>query len=242
VSGLTVRDSPAESRTDSGGAEPAVLREDFDRLAVVDDGAWDHNRHYHGWLLAQVPTSARSVLEVGCGTGDFSRLLADRCQAVIGVDLSPGMIKVARERAAGLGNLRLEVADVMRHPLPPGSFDCVVSIATLHHLPLRAALQRLAGLVTPGGLLLLLDLYRAAGMADHMLALVAAPVSLGLGLARSGRLRPPPAVREAWAAHAKHDRYPTLAEVTSACGQALPGAVVTRHLLWRYSLTWRRPL
>jgi SAM-dependent methyltransferase len=237
---LTVRDSPAESRTN--GVGPATLRDDFDRLAAADDGAWNHNRHYHGWLLGQLPAGARSVLEVGCGTGDFSRLLSDRCQTVIGIDLSPGMIKVARERAAGLGNLRFEVADVMRHPLPPGPFDCVVSIATLHHLPLRAALRRLAGLVTPGGLLLLLDLYRPAGMADHALALLAAPASLALGLARCGRLRPPPAVRAAWSAHAKHDRYPTLAEVTAASAEPLPGAAVRRHLLWRYSLAWRSPL
>jgi SAM-dependent methyltransferase len=239
---LIGRDSPTEGWTGWAGADPRTLRADFDRLAALDDGVWDHNRHYHGWLLSQVPPGARSVLEVGCGTGDFSRLLAERCRTVIGIDLSPGMVEAARKRGAGFGNLRFEVADVMRHPLPPGPFDCVVSIATLHHLRLRGALERLAGVVTPGGLLLALDLYKTDGMADRMLTVVGLPTSLALGLARNGRLRPPPALREAWAAHAEHDRYPTLAEVRSVCAELLPGASVNRHLLWRYSLAWRRPL
>lgn len=224
-----------------GFADAATLRADFDRLAVLEDGRWDHNRHYHGWLLRQLPAECRSALDVGCGAGDFAHLLSRRCGTVTGVDLSPRMIDLARARARGLGNLRFEVMDVMRDPLPSTSFDCVVAIAMLHHLPLRAGLASLRDLVAPGGTLLSLDLYRDAGPVESVISLAVVPVSLALGLARSGRLRPPPAARDAWAAHARHDRYSTLAEVRAACGELLPGAQIRRRLLWRYSLVWRRP-
>jgi SAM-dependent methyltransferase len=82
-----------------GPADAATLRADFDRLAVLEDGRWDHNRHYHGWLLRRLPAECRSALDVGCGTGDFTRLLSRRCGTVTGVDLSPRMIDLARARA-----------------------------------------------------------------------------------------------------------------------------------------------
>jgi SAM-dependent methyltransferase len=59
-----------------GPADAATLSADFDRLAVLEDGRWDHNRHYHGWLLRRLPAECRSALDVGCGTGDFAGLLS----------------------------------------------------------------------------------------------------------------------------------------------------------------------
>jgi hypothetical protein len=55
------------------------------------------------------------------------------------------------------------------------------------------------------------------------------------------RLRDPPDVRQAWSEHARHDVYPALADVRSLGERLLPGAVVRRHLFWRYSLVWQKP-
>jgi len=55
------------------------------------------------------------------------------------------------------------------------------------------------------------------------------------------RLADPPELRRAWEEHGWTDRYLGLAEVRAACARALPGATVRRHLLWRYSIVWRRP-
>lgn len=48
------------------------------------------------------------------------------------------------------------------------------------------------------------------------------------------------AARKAWAEHGKHDTYLTLAQLREICKKVLPGVKVKRHLLWRYSLTWRK--
>ncbi|WP_239094534.1 hypothetical protein [Planotetraspora silvatica] len=41
---------------------------------------WDHNAHYHRWILRQLPRSFDSALDVGCGSGDLARLLASRAR------------------------------------------------------------------------------------------------------------------------------------------------------------------
>ena len=222
-------------------ATGARIRADFDRIAALQEDGWDHNAHYHPVLLRHVPPGCRAALDVGCGSGAFARELAGRSDTVLGLDLSPEMVGLARARLAGRAGVEIRVADFAEAELPAGSFDCVASVATLHHLPLRSALVKMAALLRPGGVLLVLDLHRSATLADRLRDAVALPVDLGFGLARRGRLRPPREVREAWRAHARTDVYPTLAEVRRACGELLPGARVRRHLLWRYSLVWTKP-
>jgi SAM-dependent methyltransferase len=220
---------------------PRQVREDFDRLARLDEGAWDHNRHHHGLLLARVPRPCREALEIGCGTGAFSHALAERAERVLALDLSPEMIRVARAREPRRENIELELADAAGWPFPCERFDCVASIATLHHLDPRALLPRMRDALRPGGVLLVLDLVEDEGVLDHARSAVAVGVSGMLRLARTGRLRDPKPVRDAWGEHGRGERYLRLSEVREICRELLPGAEVRRHLLWRYSILWRKP-
>src|SRR5215216_5407704 len=88
------------------------VQADFDRIALLDDRyAWSHNDHYHDWLLGHVPTPCAEALDVGCGMGTFSRALAWRAGRVVGVDLSPQMVRIARERSRGFTNIEYVEAD-----------------------------------------------------------------------------------------------------------------------------------
>ena len=49
---------------------------DFDHIALLPKEKWSHNDHYHRFLLDQLPPHCSYALEIGCGTGAFSRLLA----------------------------------------------------------------------------------------------------------------------------------------------------------------------
>jgi SAM-dependent methyltransferase len=218
-----------------------AVRDDFDRLAAFDEAGWSHNSHYHGYLLRQLPAHVDRGLDVGCGIGTFARLLAARAGSVLGLDFSAEMIARARVRSARQANITYEVADVRTWPWPAASFDCIASIATLHHLPLAETLGQMAAALRPGGMLLVLDLYQAEAPADFAASGLAVPVSLALRLLRNRRLHDPLPVREAWAAHGPHDHYLTLAEVRRIAGPLLPGARVRRRLLYRYSLVWRKP-
>lgn len=216
------------------------IREEFDRIALLDErhggGAGEV---YYGYLARQLPPSPERVLEVGCGTGAFTRRVAARAQGVLAVDLSPQMIRVAESQTAGYKNIEYLPGDVMRLPLPAGGFDCVVSIATLHHLPLAEALSKMKGALRPGGVLIIHDLIADAGVADRALSALAYPLSVARRLLKTGRARMPRESREAWAEHGKNEVYLTRAGVREMCEKHLPSAHVKRHLFWRYTVVWR---
>jgi len=220
---------------------PDSVRADFDRIASLAEEGWNHNTHYHRLLLEHVPPGCKEALDLGCGTGAFSRLLAERCERVLALDLSPRTIQIARERSEAVPNVEFQVADAMTWEFPIGRFGYIASIATLHHLPLDETLARMKEALVAGGTLAVLDLYQAQGISDRLLSLAAIPSSLAVRLLKSGRLRESKQVREAWAEHGRHDTYLTLDQVRRTCARILPGARVRRHLLWRYSLTWTKP-
>jgi SAM-dependent methyltransferase len=87
------------------------------------------------------------VLEVGCGLGDLLAGLS--ASEAIGIDISPRMIEIARDRHPGLD---LRVADVERGELPAGPFDAIVLSDVIGHLDdIQRALERLRPLLAPGG-------------------------------------------------------------------------------------------
>lgn len=221
-------------------ASSSKIQSDFDRIAALSDDGWSHNSHYHPYLLKQAASSGADALEIGCGAGAFSRLLAGRFRRVLALDLSPRMIELAKERSGEYPNIDFQVADATTYDFPAGQFDCVATIATLHHLPLEPMLSKMKCALKPGGTLLVLDLFRAESFADLSAALLAIPVDLALRLVRLGRLREPPEVRAAWAEHGRTDVYPALSQVRRACAAILPAARVKRHLLWRYSIVWKK--
>ncbi|HEV8587286.1 MAG TPA: class I SAM-dependent methyltransferase [Pyrinomonadaceae bacterium] len=226
----------------------STIEKDFDRLARLDSQGWSANNHYHNFLLRYVPKKCGRALEVGCGTGAFSRRLAARANHVTAIDLSAEMIRVARSRSDQFPNIEFKVAEAMSCDFPAGHFDCIATIATLHHIPTEQALVKLKEALKPGGTLLVLDLvelkrnfFTAQGLRDTFLNVLAIGASLGLRLIHNGRLRPPPEVRAAWEEHGKTDSYLTIREARELYERLFPGATVRRRLLWRYSVVWQKP-
>jgi len=82
------------------------------------------------WLLAWFP-SARSILEVGCGTGHFSRWLAGNGLRVVGLDRAPAMLGESRRRHSGIP---LVLGNAHHLPFRDGSLDLVLFVVTLEFL------------------------------------------------------------------------------------------------------------
>jgi 2-polyprenyl-3-methyl-5-hydroxy-6-metoxy-1,4-benzoquinol methylase len=220
---------------------PSKTQLDFDRIAALSNNEWNHNNHYDAFLLKHLPASSEwDALEIGCGAGGFSRLLARRFRRVLALDLSPRMIEIAKERSRQYVNIDFQVADVMTHEFSPEQFGCIASIATLHHIPFEPVLAKAQNALKTGGTLLVLDLYKAESLAELSTSLAALPVNLFLRWSKTGRLREPAEVRAAWAEHGRTDVYPTLSQVRRVCAALLPDAQITRHLLWRYSIVWKK--
>jgi SAM-dependent methyltransferase len=151
----------------SGGYEHAVgdrsgQAEAFDAIGDRYDEAFPHKEGQiaaGGWLTASLPAGAR-VLDLGCGTGlPTARQLAASGLQVTCVDLSPGMLALARDNVPEAEFLRADVADLVQDgPLAAGAFAGAAAFFTLLMLPrpeIPSALRNLHGLLEPGGLLVL---------------------------------------------------------------------------------------
>jgi SAM-dependent methyltransferase len=118
------------------------------------------------WL--RVPAGTR-ILDLGCGVGRWSRLLAARGATVTGVDISPTMIDEARRRARREGvadRCRFHVSDIANLGVE-GEFDLVLGVTVLQHIldpnALSATLLAMRSRVAAGGCIVLLE--AAPGMA-----------------------------------------------------------------------------
>ena len=98
----------------------------------------------------------KSVLEYGCGDGRNTILLAYRGGGVIGIDISPELIDLARRRMQVNGMCAdLRVASAYETGLPEAIVDVVFAIAILHHLELELARKEILRVLRPGGVLIL---------------------------------------------------------------------------------------
>lgn len=217
------------------------IRKDFDRIALLTEHHGGAGDIYHHYLRRHLPRHCENALEIGCGTGAFTRHLATRARRVQAIDLSPQMIRLAQQQSADRPNIEYVLGDVMRLSLPAEHYDCIVSLATLHHLQLEEALLKIKSALKPGGTLIIHDLVADDYFVDRVISAFAYPVSATRRFWKTGRLRAPRAVREAWAEHGKGEVYLTLNEVREMCRSYLPEARIHRHLLWRYTVIWQRP-
>ncbi|HXG02418.1 MAG TPA: methyltransferase domain-containing protein [Candidatus Binatia bacterium] len=115
-------------------------------------------------VRAHVPPGGR-VLDIGCGAGREAIGLARAGYRVLGLDIAPAMVEAARRRAAEERlDITFSVGSVTDLDVPPGSFDAAFWAGSYHHVPGRAlrvrTLERLRRALVPGGVLLLMVVYR----------------------------------------------------------------------------------
>lgn len=116
------------------------------------------------------------VLDLGCGWGRHATLLADAGHDIVGLDLSPALLRLARDEDPLRSRLRLVAGDMRSIPLASASFDVVLNLATSLGLFLddggaEAALREAARVLRPGGRLLLEGMHRddvVAGFAPRV--------------------------------------------------------------------------
>ncbi|AKB48860.1 SAM-dependent methyltransferase [Methanosarcina sp. Kolksee] len=135
---------------------------------------WDYSSQhydtYHGhgvkseeeaaaWkaLFRQViPGEKLSVLDVGCGTGEMSKMLADMGHKVTGIDLSEKMLSVAKSKSPG--SIKFRIGDAENPPFDEGKFDAVVTRHVLWTLPNpEKALKSWRNVLKPGGKAVIID-------------------------------------------------------------------------------------
>jgi SAM-dependent methyltransferase len=199
---------------------------------------WNHNVHYHRLLVERMPVPCNEALDVGCGDGVLTVKLAERARHVTAIDRSRDMITKAKRRLAGLRNVSLVEDDLLGGTLPKRHFDFIVAVAVIHHMAFDSAVGEMAQLLRRGGMLAILGLARNG-----------APGSWGP--TPKDYLWIPPGLLFNWFQRIRFGSWDpgapivepqmTYAEIAKQASALLPGAEVTRRVLFRYTLFWRKP-
>lgn len=134
-------------------------------------------------------SKGNDVLDVGCGTGTLTLLAKERVGdsgRVHGIDASPEMIGVARQKAADRKqNVNFQLGLIEALPFEDASFDVVLSSLMFHHLPedlKPRALREIYRVLKPGGRLIIADMRRPTSLAQRitMTVLVHHPIKTGV--------------------------------------------------------------
>ncbi|KAH0828510.1 putative methyltransferase AN0656 [Fonsecaea pedrosoi] len=112
-----------------------------------------------------------TMVDLGCGTGRNTAALleVERAASVVGLDLSPGMLEVAKERLQKFhasGKLQLKVYDMVQESMPPEcaiGADAVVSTLVIEHIPADVFFSTVAKILRPGGILVLTNMHSEMG-------------------------------------------------------------------------------
>ena len=131
--------SPGERKTDSVKGQEWYqaddIAADYESKRFSDGGRLIDEREKRAVLSAVGPVKGKRMLEIACGTGRFTTMLAERGADIVGLDISPAMLQEGREkaRAAGVDD-RLEFmrGDAARLPFPDGHFDAVFAVRFFH--------------------------------------------------------------------------------------------------------------
>ncbi|GAA1708873.1 class I SAM-dependent methyltransferase [Isoptericola hypogeus] len=202
---------------------------------------WNHNDHFHGWILRRLPRRRLRALDVGCGTGNLVDKLRRDVVEVVGLDVDAPMVEVTRARFADAPAVTAVHANFLDLPAD-GSFDVVTMVASLHHLDLEPALRHAAGVLAPGGRLLVVGLARIGAPRDLAVDLCSSFLNPVVGLVKHPHpVTPDDRPTDDGPLVPVRDPRETYGEVEDAARRVLPGSRFRRRLFFRYTLEWTRP-
>jgi 2-polyprenyl-3-methyl-5-hydroxy-6-metoxy-1,4-benzoquinol methylase len=148
----------------------------WDDLAATFDNEPDHGLRdasiretWTEFLKTWLPPAAATILDIGCGTGSLSIVLAELGHKVTGIDLSPSMISHAQTKAGFHGfSIEFHVMDASFPELHDRQFDVILCRHLLWALPEpKQALQRWVTFLKPNGRLILIEGFWVTGAGWH---------------------------------------------------------------------------
>ncbi|WP_013324447.1 class I SAM-dependent methyltransferase [Gloeothece verrucosa] len=139
-----------------------IIREQYNQMAQIYDQRW---KNYISKTLSFLKnwaeiSSDQVVLDLGCGTGEFERLLLTENpeQKIIGIDISEEMLVKAKYKCQGYPNVSFQQASVSSLPFNTHTFDVIVSASAFHYFEHpETAIQEIKRVLKPDGKVVILD-------------------------------------------------------------------------------------
>jgi 2-polyprenyl-3-methyl-5-hydroxy-6-metoxy-1,4-benzoquinol methylase len=214
-------------------------REYWDAAAATFDESPDHGLHdpivRRAWeehLARWVSAPRASILDVGCGTGSLSVVLAELGHEVTGIDVSPAMVAQAEAKALAAGQragqrargqaggpaeglVTYKVMDAAYPQFAPRRFDVILCRHVLWALSEPAAvLRRWVELLRPGGRLLVVEGFWSTGSGLHSATIVEAVEALPLPASMLGvQVEDLSDQPDLWGGEVHDERYAVIAEL-----------------------------
>ena len=192
--------------------EPMLSQVYWDSAAATFDNEPDHGlrdpavrRAWRDLLLPWLPPAPAPLLDIGCGTGSLTLLLAQLGYQMTGIDFAPAMVAQAQAKAQAAGHaIPFYVMDAAQPHLPAQHFALILCRHLLWALPEPdLVLQRWTELLLPGGRLLLIEGYWHTGGGLLAEAVVAALPSAIVNVV----VQPLSAQSELWGSAVTDERY-----------------------------------
>jgi SAM-dependent methyltransferase len=131
------------------------------RRLILDSPNWDGPNECIGpciltsYVQKNIP-SWNTAVEIGAGVGRLVKHMRRRFENVIGVDISPGMVRLAKPYLMGTVNAEVRLCDGQSIPVDSDSADLVYSVICFQHIPWRETIQQYLKeslrVLRPGGL------------------------------------------------------------------------------------------
>lgn len=130
---------------------------------------WGLKHYYLGLIAKFIPDNSR-ILEIGCGTGKYTQILAKKASVIRGIDISPNMVAAAKERNPGV---EFSVGDCEKlEGFGDGQFDVVAGFNVFSYFPRKQeALHSISRVLRKGGMFFDLDMNGASPYYSMMAAL-----------------------------------------------------------------------
>lgn len=141
--------------------------EHFDHLSQHYDANYGYDRSFTLYKLEKktlefirllnryISVTNPFIVELGCGTGEYTKRIGGQLPdgRFLGLDISPNIIDIAKEKCNHLSNVSFKVASAYHTELPDRSVDIVCGFYALHHFDFEAINKEVFRILKPGGLL-----------------------------------------------------------------------------------------
>ena len=193
---------------------------------------WNHNYHYHNFIIKNLSKSRKSALDIGSGNGYFASKLSTMFNKVICLEPDKNTFNHAKNKYYTISNM-IQKKSLLDEFNSEEEIDFISCIASIHHMDFERSLVKIKELLSMDGKLVILGLYKESTMIDYLYSILAyIPNKIRCVLSSNSpsekiiiKTRP-----------AKM----TFKEIKVIADKILVDYKIRRHLYWRYSIIYNK--